>query len=133
MSEQGNKSSFKLGLVFWVGVVCILGLFVWAAMPNFSGNHDNMVANTCINNIRMIDAAANQFALEHNLTNGNHINFPNDITPYLGRAYRKIPQCPLGGVYSLKQIGDVPTCSLGTNVSPTHSLQWRDSMQNLPQ
>ena len=133
MIEQGNKSSFKLGLVFWVGVVCILGLFVWAAIPNFSGRRVTWAANACINNLRIIDAASQQFALEHNLTNGARINFPNDIAPYLGRANSKIPLCPLGGVYSLKQIGDVPTCSLGTNVSPTHSLQWSDSMQNLPQ
>ena len=125
MSEQENKSSFKAGLVFWVGVFSLLGLFVWAAMPNvLSGRRVTWAANACINNIRIIDAAANQFALEHNLTNGDRINFPIDLMPYLGRSFAggKIPPCPSGGIYTLKKVGDVPTCSLGTNVSPVHVL-----------
>ncbi|MEI6196941.1 MAG: hypothetical protein WCS42_21710, partial [Verrucomicrobiota bacterium] len=29
----------------------------------------------------------------------------------------KIPQCPDGGIYILKRIGDVPTCSLGQAIT----------------
>jgi hypothetical protein len=31
-----------------------------------------------------------------------------------------IPSCPCGGVYSIKRVGDTPTCSLGGTV--THGL-----------
>ena len=79
--------------------------------------------NACINNLRQIDAAANQFALEHNLTNGSPINFPSDLTPYIKlNKDGKIPQCPQGGVYHLTRVGEPPTCSLSTTVTPAHVL-----------
>ena len=77
----------------------------------------------CINNLRQIDAAAQEFALEHHLTNGDRINFPNDLTPYIKLDKNgKMPSCPQGGIYSIKKVGDVPTCSLGTTVTPAHVL-----------
>ena len=77
----------------------------------------------CINNLRQIDAAANQFALEQHLTNGITINFPTDLTPYIKlNSEGKIPGCPMGGSYSIKQVGDTPTCTLNT-VTHAHILQ----------
>jgi len=77
-------------------------------------------ANTCINNLRQIDAAAQQFALDKSKTNGEAINYPSDLTPYF--AHGKMPSCPKGGLYTIKKVGDVPTCSLGTTVTPAHVL-----------
>ena len=80
-------------------------------------------AGVCINNLRQIDAAANQFALEHNLTNGSPINFTNDLTPYIKlNSAGKIRSCPNGGLYQISKVGDKPTCSLGTTVTPAHVL-----------
>ena len=77
----------------------------------------------CINNLRQIDAAANGFALEHHLTNGDKINFPNDLTPYIKlNQDGKIPPCPAGGVYHVGRVGKAPTCSLGSSVTPAHAL-----------
>lgn len=78
----------------------------------------------CINNLSQIDAAAKQFALEHNLTNGETINYPNDLTPYI-RTNKQglLPPCPKGGVYHISKVGENPTCSLGTTATPPHVLQ----------
>jgi len=100
-------------------------LLVLVAVPNFiKPRSDNGTpVGICINNLRQIDAAANQFALEHNLTNGAPINFPDDLTPYIKlNSAGKIPSCPQGGTYSIKRVGDKPTCSLGTTVTPAHVL-----------
>lgn len=79
--------------------------------------------NACINNLRQIDAAANQFALEHQLTNGDRINFPNDLTPYIKlNSAGKVPPCPAGGTYHIGKIGEDPACSLGSTVTPAHIL-----------
>jgi len=80
-------------------------------------------ANDCLNNLRQIDGAANQFALEQGKKTGDPINFPTDLKPYI-RLDRNgnIPGCPLGGVYTLKKVGDMPTCSLGDTVKPAHVL-----------
>jgi len=78
---------------------------------------------SCINTLRQIDAAAQEFALEKSLKTGDKINFPDDLTPYIKlNKDGKIPPCPQGGVYSLNRVGDVPACSLGTTVTPAHVL-----------
>jgi len=76
----------------------------------------------CINNLRQIDWAAKQFALEQHKTNGEAINFPNDLTPYIKlNREGKIFPCPNGGIYYIKKIGDMPTCTLST-ATPAHVL-----------
>jgi hypothetical protein len=126
MNEQEKKSSFKPDLIFWGMVFCILGLFVLVAMPNYVSDGRNGPggkSNACINNLRQIDAAANQFALDHGKTNGEAINYPDDLTPYIKpNKDGEIPSCPSGGIYSLKKVGEIPTCSLGTTVTPAHVL-----------
>jgi type II secretory pathway pseudopilin PulG len=113
---------FEVGiLVVMIGVIAVLVVNVMPRRLSTGSHHS--VANACINNLRQIDAAANQFALEHGKTNGEAISFPNDLTPYikLNRA-GKIPSCPSGGIYSIKKIGETPACSLGTTVTPAHFL-----------
>jgi len=80
-------------------------------------------ANACINNLRQIDAAANEFALEAHLTNGDTVHFSNDLTPYVRLTREgKIPSCPSGGIYSIHKVGVLPVCSLGRTVTPAHVL-----------
>ena len=51
------------------------------------------------------------------------MNFPNDLTPYIKlNSAGKIPGCPNGGIYSIKKVGDFPTCSLSATVIPAHVL-----------
>lgn len=90
---------------------------------NLTPEQATAYANQCINNLRQIDAAANQFALERGKRTGDPINFPTDLTPYI-RLDRngKIPACPLGGDYSLKSVGEMPTCALGSTTKPAHVL-----------
>jgi hypothetical protein len=88
-------------------------LMLAIAIPNFVKARATAQANACINNLRQIGAAANQFALEHSKTNGEAIHFPNDLTPYIKlNSQGKIPSCPAGGIYSIKAVGETPTCSL---------------------
>ncbi len=101
--------------------MCVGGVIF--AGPNFIKFHSASAGNACINNLRQIDAAANQFALEKGKTNGEAINFPNDLTPYIKlNSKGKIPGCPGGGLYSIKKVGDTPTCTLST-ATPAHALQ----------
>jgi hypothetical protein len=70
--------------------------------------------NTCINNLRQIDGAIQQWALE----NKQEANAPvtaQQIAPYLGNT--QVPACPSGGVYTIKNVSIAPTCSI-----PGHSL-----------
>ena len=60
-----------------------IGILAAVGLPNFIKARSTSAANACINNLRQIDAAANQFALEKNLKTGDKINFPDDLTPYI--------------------------------------------------
>jgi hypothetical protein len=81
------------------------------------------LANACVTNLRQIEAASKLFASKNYLTNGAPINFPDDLTPYIKlNSQGKIPGCPGDGIYSIKKVGDAPTCSLGTTVTPAHVL-----------
>ena len=122
MSGPKNKTS-GVRVVKWVALCLFIGLLVAAAIPKFIQNYQLALRNACVNQLGQIDAAANQFALDHKLTNGSPINFPNDLTPYIMLTKDgKIPACPGGGIYSIKKVGDTPTCALGTTVTPAHVL-----------
>jgi hypothetical protein len=85
----------------------------------------------CINNLRQIDAAKNEWALEHNAKSNGVVTI-KDIRPYIERernnpfikldAKGNLPKCPSGGVYTIGVIGEPPTCSLSTTVTPAHVL-----------
>jgi len=73
--------------------------------------------NTCINRLRQIDAAKNQWALENGKTDGA-IPTAQDIAPYIKLdANGNIPGCPSGGTYTIGAVGVPPTCSI-----PGHAL-----------
>jgi len=104
-------------------VVAIIGLLAAIAIPNFVKARATSQANACINNLRQIDAAANQFALEKAKTTGSAITYPDDLTPYIKlNSGGSIPVCPAGGSYTEATVGTTPTCSLSATVTPPHIL-----------
>ena len=104
-------------------VVAIIGLLAAIAIPNFVKARATSQANACINNLRQIDAAAQQFALERGKSTGATINFPTDLTPYIKlNSASSIPPCPAGGTYNDAAVGNSPNCSLSTTITPNHVL-----------
>jgi hypothetical protein len=73
--------------------------------------------NACINNLRQIDAAKNEWALEKGKPNGTPVT-EDDIKPYIKLdANGNFPKCPAGGTYTIGKVGEKPTCSI-----PGHEL-----------
>lgn len=94
--------------------VVIIPMMFAIAIPNFVKARDTAMKNACINNLRMIDGAKNEWALEHNKSAGDAPTVA-DLTPYF--KDHKFPVCPAGGTYTIGPVGSNPTCSV-----PGHQL-----------
>jgi len=68
----------------------------------------------CISNLRQIDGAVQQWALE-NSKDTNAVPRVEDIAAYLKDS---IPKCPAGGTYLLNSVGMVPTCTIPGHAMP---------------
>jgi hypothetical protein len=70
---------------------------------------------TCINNLRLIDDAKQQWAADFNEPN-DATPTEKDLAPYFKDG--ALPQCPEGGIYLLNRVDQVPTCSIASHVLP---------------
>ena len=113
-----NKSR-KMGftLVEIMIVVAIIGLLAAIAIPNFVRARTTAQMNACINNLRQIDGAKQQWALETKQA-GNATPVDTDIAPYLGRnASTTNVICPASGTggtfagsYDILAVNVAPAC-----------------------
>jgi len=69
----------------------------------------------CINNLRQIDAAKQQWAQQNNKPSGTPVT-PGDIARFLRGNI--LPTCPAGGIYLINSVGLPPTCSTPGHVLP---------------
>jgi len=111
-------------------VVAIIGLLAAIAIPNFVRARTTSQMNACINNLRLIDAAKQQWSLEqHQATTA--VPTSSDLQPYLGHGSGgELPWCPADGAAGwgtsydglINAVGVKPGCSIGSGFSQPHVL-----------
>lgn len=91
-----------------------VGLLAGVAIPSFMKARTMSHGNACINNLRQIEAAKEQWALANKIATGDAV-VESGIVEYIKGG--KLPRCPQGGKYTLNAIGENVQCSI-----PGHGL-----------
>lgn len=92
-------------------VVAPAGLLAAVAIPNFVKARATAQRNSCIANLKQIDGAKQQWAIDNRK--------PGTDTPTAAELYglrnylKREPTCPTGGIYSINEVRRDPTCSHG--------------------
>lgn len=116
MTRISKRKGFTL--VEIMIVVLIIGILLAIAVPNFMRARENSRTRTCIANLRQIEAAKEQWAMD-NRQPGTAVPVWNDLVGTGDNGYMKSqPTCPSGGTYTIGAVQDNPTCSIGG----THAL-----------
>ena len=115
--KQNRKSGFTL--VEIMIVVAIIGLLAAIAIPNFVKARTTSQMNACINNLRQIDGAIQQWALEQKKSAAAAVT-EADVTPFLKNSVT----CPSGGTtfadsYTVTDVASQPLCK---KIPATHDL-----------
>jgi hypothetical protein len=101
-----------------IPVAAVAGAVAAIAIPNFVKARTVSQQNTCINHLRLIDAAKQQWALENRKQSADTPTM-KDLQPYLGQGQDgKLPVCPGGGTYKVGAVGEKPTCTIAGHQLP---------------
>jgi hypothetical protein len=100
------------GVVAAIVCACMIpfiGLLAAIAIPSFVKARTTSQRYACVNNLRQLDAAKEQAALDQNVRNGDKIT-EQEVSTYLKKGFAGLV-CPKGGRYEINAIGEDPSCS----------------------
>jgi prepilin-type N-terminal cleavage/methylation domain-containing protein len=124
MLNKLNKRRGGFTLVEIMIVVAIIALLAAIAVPGFLRARKRSQATRILNDLRMIDSAVDQYAIETNKSSGSAVgvadwtnymkkgsalfNTGNDIfgNSYGGQTVDSLPKCPLNSWNTLSDVAD---------------------------
>jgi len=108
---NGNQGSGSLIAASAVVPAVMAGM----ALPALAKAKARAQSISCINNLRTIESAKNQWAMEKSKP-ASAVPQWQDLQPYLING--KTPTCPQGGHYNINAVSEMPTCSFPGHVLP---------------
>jgi len=86
-------------------------------VPNFVKARESSRTKTCVANLKAIDSAKEQWAMDEKKNDGADCA-ESDLVG-TGKYLKSSPSCPSAGTYTYAKVGTNPTCSTGgTHVLP---------------
>ncbi len=118
MLNKLNKRRGGFTLVEIMIVVAIIALLAAIAVPGFLRARKRSQASRIINDLRLIDSAVDQYAIETNKTSGATVN-TTDWTNYLkaGTNLYSTGKDILGNPYGAQKVDSLPSVPSATKVS----------------
>jgi len=108
MKKRNNKGFTLVEIMI---VVLIIGILMAIAVPNFIQARQTSRRNSCIANLKQVDSAKEQYAMEAQLDTGATVAWSNLVSTYI----KSQPTCPGGGSYTVAVVGTNPSCSLSAS------------------
>jgi hypothetical protein len=117
LCEKRRKGAFMKVAATGSVSLSLVGLAILFISPGNLGVHSIRSAmNECVNNLRAIDKAKEEWALRNAATNGTEVSW-EQITNSFPKGF---PVCPEGGKYELGKVGEPVTCPNPNHRIPSH-------------
>ncbi|MEI6914152.1 MAG: prepilin-type N-terminal cleavage/methylation domain-containing protein [Armatimonadota bacterium] len=109
-----RKSRKGFTLIEIMIVVLIIGILLAIAVPNFIQARDSSRIKSCVANLKQIDSAKQQYAMDNKLAGTATVTEANIVGTYIkGTA---LAECPAGGTYAINAVDTNPTCTITDHV-----------------
>jgi hypothetical protein len=99
-----------------MGCANLILILVGIALPVLYHPHPHRSQNACINNLRQLDGAKEQWALENKKTSTDTPTFADLIGT--DKYIKTMPACPANGTYTLNDMVHKPVCSITDHTLP---------------
>src|SRR6266568_7144192 len=111
--EYAEPKKYKTAWATPLAAAAIVMLLGVLALPNFVKVRTTSQSNSIINNLRQLDGAKQQWALE-NHKSANDEPTLSDLIPFMGRGGAGLPQPVMGETYVVGRVGEPVTAELDT-------------------
>jgi prepilin-type N-terminal cleavage/methylation domain-containing protein len=109
MSRFSDRRRKGFTLIEIMIVVLIIGILLAIAIPNFMRARETSRAKSCCANLKQIETAKEQYAMDEKLADTDPI--PEGALWAAGAYIKQEPTCPsTGASYNINAIGAVATC-----------------------